>query len=309
MSLDPDVLVDRVILKRRLRKWQLFAILALLLSSLALLPTGKARNEYSVSVKPKTDYIGRISIENEIMDDPYRDKVLSDLLEDNHLKALVVSIDSPGGTTAGSESLYYQIRDISASGKPVVVVMKTLAASGGYMTALAGDYIIARKGTITGSIGVLVQSFEITKLAEKLGIKFNTLKTSELKASPSPFEELTPKSAEAIQSLLQDFYDFFVDTVAERRKMPREKAAMLADGRIYSGNQAVKNGLIDAIGGEKEALEWLRKEKKISKTLEVEDVSVIKPEQNLRDMLLGDKSKTKILDKFLSEGFLAVWRP
>lgn len=310
MSLTPDILLDRVQLKARLRKWQIASAVLAVFALLALTVFSNPGKDKEVNVgEVKEDYIARIKIDGVIMDDTYRDKVLRKLTNDKYAKAVILSIDSPGGTTAGGEELYEQVREISKSGKPVVVVMRTLAASGGYMAALAGDHIIARNGTITGSIGVLLQSAEFTGLADKIGVTFNTIKSSELKASPSPFEKLTPRAQEAIQSLIDDYYNFFVQLVAERRKMDFAKAEKLADGRVYTGSQAVKNGLVDEIGGEKEALAWLQKNKKISEKLEVEDVKTKEPEKSLKDVLFGDSKETKILDQITANGLLAIWQP
>ncbi len=310
MSLTPDILLDRVQLKSRLRKWQVVSALLAVFALLSLTIYATPGNNKEVTVgEVGEDYIARIKVEGVIMDDTYREKVLKKLIDDKHAKAVIISIDSPGGTTAGGEELYEQVRDIGNSGKPVVVVQRTLAASGGYMVSLAGDHIIARNGTITGSIGVLLQSAEFTGLASKIGVTFNTIKSSELKASPSPFEKMTPKSEAAIQSLIDDFYNYFVKLVAERRHLDLATATKLADGRVYTGTQAVKNGLIDEIGGEKEAMAWLVKNKKISTKLEIEDVKTSEPEKGLKDVLFGDSKESKILDELTTGGLLAIWRP
>ena len=305
MALDADVLMDRIQLKQKLKKWQVISFCLLALAFFALIAPYAGKNGPVVG-KP---YIARVSLEGMLLDDTYRDSVLSDLVDDKEAKAVIVSIDSPGGTTAAGESLYSQLRDISNSGKPVVAVMKTLAASGGYMTALGADYIVARRGTITGSIGVLMESPEFTELADKVGVTFNVIKSAELKASPSPFEKMTPKSQAAMQAVIDDFYKYFVDLTAERRNLDRDKALELADGRVYTGNQAVENGLIDAIGGEKEAIEWLEKEKKIEAGLDIEDISTIEPDKGLLSDLFGDMKKSQIYQKLNLQGMLAVWYP
>ena len=310
MTLTPDILLDRVQLKQRLRKWQVACVLLAIGAIIGMVALGGGGKDKEMAVGDvKEDYIARIKIEGMILDDTYREKVLKKLAKDKYAKAVIVSIDSPGGTTAGGEELYQQIREISKSGKPVVVTMRTLAASGGYMIALAGDHIIARNGTITGSIGVLLQSFEVTDLASKMGVKFNTVKSSELKASPSPFEKMTPNSEAAIKSLIDDFYVFFVKMVAERRHMDLATATKLADGRVYTGAQALRNGLVDEIGGEEEALNWLAKNKKISKKLEVEDIKTVEPEKSLKDKFFGDSKEARMLDQITTSGLLAVWKP
>lgn len=310
MKMEPDVILDRMRLKQRLRKWQLVSISVILVALLLLVNVNVANNKSGTDFKKlREDYIARMNLEGIILDDDYRAKIMKELAEDKHAKALIFNIDSPGGTTVGGEALYEELRRISKSGKPVVVVQHTLAASAGYMASIAGDRIYARKGTVTGSIGVLAQTGEITDLAEKLGIKFETFKSAPLKASPSPFEKTTPEAAAAMQSVIDDFYNFFIDLVAERRGFTKEKAAELSDGRVFTGRQAVANGLVDAIGGEEEAKEWLFTEKKISRKLEVEDIDIIEPETTLTEKIFGKPERSQLYQRLNLSGLLAIWHP
>lgn len=305
MSLNADVLLDRISLKAKLKKWQLVSLALLLL--LMAVAIGK-----SGGLKVSGDHIARITINGTIFQDDFRDAQLVAIRDDKHVKALIVRIDSPGGTTVGGESIYYALREIAKT-RPVVAVMGTLAASGGYMTALGADYIVARKGTITGSIGVLVQNMEATELAGKMGLKFQTFKSAPLKGAPSPFEKVTPEVEQSIQAIIKDFYDYFVGMVAERRNMPKPKAYQLADGRIYTGNQAVQNGLIDKIGGEKEAVEWLVNVKKLDKKLEVRDVELEDKEEKISKFfgktfanILGGGKMTETVRL---NGLMTIWQP
>ncbi|MDB1135210.1 signal peptide peptidase SppA [Candidatus Anaplasma sp. TIGMIC] len=216
-------------------------------------------------------YIARVSIENTIGKNRARDALLSRVETNNAVKAVVLRIDSPGGTVGDSETVYKQIRNIAAK-KPVVAVLENVAASGGYMVALAADHVVARNGTITGSIGVLSQYIGISELAKKLGISLKTIKTSELKASTSPLEELTPKSEELMREVVNDFHRYFVGLVAERRGFSEEEASRVADGRVFTGSQALKAGLVDEIGGEREALEWLHTNRNLDVKLTVKDL-------------------------------------
>lgn len=314
MKLDPDVLVDRMRLKSRLRKWQMVAVGVILVSLLILVNVNVVNNPNMKKAgedfkKMHQDYIARVSLDGIIMDDDYRSQTLKDIAEDKHAKAVIFNIDSPGGTTVGGESLYEEIRNISKAGKPVVIVQHTLAASAAYMASIAGDRIYARQGTVTGSIGVLAQTGEITDLASKLGIKFETFKSAPLKASPSPFEKTTPEAAAAMQSVIDDFYHFFIDLVAERRGMTKEKATQLSDGRVYTGRQALANGLIDAIGGEDEAKEWLYKEKNISRKIEIEDIDIVEPEKTLADKFFGRADRSQLYQRLNLSGLLAIWQP
>jgi protease-4 len=187
----------------------------------------------------------------------------------------------------------------------VVAVMRSIAASAGYLVALGTDHIMARDGTITGSIGVLIETAEVTELAEKPVI----IKSSPLKGSPSPFEKETPESDRAIRDVISDFYARFVDIVAERRQLPRDTALQLADGRVYSGKRALEDKLIDAIGGEDEAMKWLVNEKHIEEGLDIKDVKV---EQ---ENSLFDELTQSALGKFFQkssvtlDGLVAIWHP
>lgn len=306
MPLDSDVLVDRINLKKKIARWQITALVVLALSLIIILsPAGKdLANQES-----KEDYIARVDINGVIIDDSFRQEVLEDLYDDEALKGLILRVDSPGGTTAGGEALYYQIKRITDKGIPVVVVMRTLATSAGYLVSLAGEHIVAHNGTITGSIGVLIQSAEVTDLAKELGISFNTFKSGKYKAEPSPFSKLDPEIAQATQSVVDDFYDYFVGLVAERREMETEKAKEIADGRIFTGRQALQLGLVDQVGTDIDALNWLQEEKKIPSEIEVKDVSVVEPENNLQQLLFGDMKKSAIFQRLDLSGLLSVWYP
>jgi protease IV len=188
--------------------------------------------------------------------------------KDDNAKAMLIRIDSPGGTTAGSEALYLEIRKVAAK-KPVVAVMDTIAASGGYITAIAADHIVARGNTITGSIGVIFTYPDASKLLDIVGIKMEDIKSAELKAEPSPYKPTSDKARAVMQEMVTDGFDWFKGLVSERRKLAPDKIAVLADGRVYSGRQAVANGLIDELGAEDEAMKWLSKEKKIDDKLEI----------------------------------------
>jgi protease-4 len=169
---------------------------------------------------------------------------------------VILAIDSPGGTTAGGEAIFDAVRRLAAE-KPVVAQVGTLAASAGYMIATASDHIVARKSSIVGSIGVLVQFPDVTGLMDKVGVKLEEVKSSPLKAEPSPFNPTTDEERTMIRKLILDSYDWFVGLVGERRAMTREQVLALADGSIFTGRQALGNKLIDALGGESEAIDWL----------------------------------------------------
>lgn len=284
MSITPDYLIERRQIKSRLLIWKLAAII---LIAIVFLLVGKDFAPKEVlPINSNEDYIASVLIDEIILEDEKRDKKLKKIIDDSHIKALIVNVNSPGGTVVGSEKIYNILRKISEK-KPVVIVMGTMAASGGYLISLGGDYIISHNGTITGSIGVILQTAEVTELAQKLGIKFNNFKSGELKAVPNPTEKLTEAVRVAIMENIEDTYNFFLELVSERRNLPIEEVKKLADGRVYSGRQALKLKLVDAIGSEDTALKWLQEVKKINANLLVKDYQ-LKPKPKLMDIILED---------------------
>jgi protease-4 len=278
----PDYLIERRQIKSRLLIWKFAAII---LIAIVLLLVGKNFALKDVlPINSNEDYIASVLIDEIILEDEKRDKKLKKIIDDSHIKALIVNVNSPGGTVVGSEKIYNILRKISEK-KPVVIVMGTMAASGGYLISLGGDYIVSHNGTITGSIGVILQTAEVTELAQKLGIKFNNFKSGELKAVPNPTEKLTEEVRVAIMENIEDTYNFFLELVSERRNLPIEEVKKLADGRLYSGRQALKLKLVDAIGSEDTALKWLQEVKKVNLT--VKDYQ-LKPKPKLMDIILED---------------------
>ncbi len=258
-----EVIVDRRQLKRRLFRWRILAILAVLLALGALFWSGG-------DFKKHFDHIARIHIDGLITGDEATLKLLDDLAKSSRVKGVIIRIDSPGGTTAGSEAIYEKIRKI-AKDKPVVAVMDTVAASGGYITAIAADYIVARGNTITGSIGVIFSFPEVSKLLDTLGIRMEEIKSGELKAEPTPYKPMSDRVRQVSNEMVQESFAWFTGLVVERRKLSAERVKVLADGRVYTGRQAVTEKLIDALGGEEVALDWLQTQKKLPKDIEIID--------------------------------------
>lgn len=300
MSFDPDAVIDRRRLKRKLRWWQAATLATVALAVLA----GLQANDLLF----KRDTVARLRVTGLILENPRRDALLATIAEDPSVRALIVHLDSPGGTVVGGEDLYRSLRAVSDK-KPVVAVMGTVAASAAYMTAVAGDRVFAREGTITGSIGVLFQTADITGLLDKLGIKPESLKSGPLKAVPSPTEPLTDEARAATQALVLDLFEFFVDLVVERRPLDRAQVLQLADGRVYTGRQAVANGLIDAIGGEAEARDWLAAEKQIPRNIRVITVKPKTEGTALSEALSGLTGKSLFSNALTLDGLLSVWHP
>ncbi len=300
MSLDADALVDRRRLKRRLRLWQATALVAAIAVATVLLA------RYSGIVE--RDHIARFQVTGIILQDSERDTALRKLVHQDHVRALIVHIDSPGGTVVGGEDLFNTLRAI-AERKPVVAVMGTVATSAAYMTAIGSDRIYAREGTITGSIGVILQSANIIGLLEKLGIEAQAIKSGPLKAVPSPVEPLTEEAREATQAIVMDLYDFFVGLVGARRALDRNTLLPLADGRIFTGRQAVKNGLIDAIGDERSALDWLADERQIPRSLPVKTLIIRRDTGSFAELFEGVTGKSLFSNALLLDGLISLWHP
>lgn len=252
MALRADDLIDRRRLRRKLTFWRVaaIAILALGLVAIASWFYGDEFNGATV------DHIAKVRIEGTITEDDELIKRLESIRKSDKVKGVILAIDSPGGTTVGGETIYEEVRKLAAD-KPVVAEVGTLAASAGYMIASAADHIVAHKSSIVGSIGVLIQYPDVSGMMDKLGIKLEEVKSSPLKASPSPFKPTNDDERAMVRKLILDSYDWFVGIVAERRKMTHEQALALADGSIFTGRQGVANGLIDGVGGETEAIDWL----------------------------------------------------
>jgi protease-4 len=300
-----DLLIDRKRLKRQLASWRGLALLAVFGAS-ALVFSGVGSHGKS---HLQMDYIAQINIMDVMVDDAKRDAMMKDILEDNRAKALIVQFDSPGGTTVGGEEVYLQLKAISKK-KPVVGVMRTLCASACYMASLGTDHVIAREGTLTGSIGVLLQSMELSRMADKLGITPITIKSGAMKDVPSIGEPFTEAQRKIVGEVVTDAYDHFVRLIVERRKMDDETVRTIADGRIYTGNQAVKLQLIDGLGGTDEALQWLQKERKINPKLEIRE---IEPERELQTVWeeLAQSAGLKIFSQSAVglDGLVSIWHP
>ena len=264
MTLDAKTIVDRRRLKRRLSLWRAIAIVGVFAALLAVIYSA---SDTGVPFARKS-HIAAVNLTGLLTGGSARIKLLRQVAKSKAAKALIVRIDSPGGTTAGSEALFEEIRKVAAK-KPVVAVMNTVAASGGYIVALGADHIIARGNSITGSIGVIFQWVQVEKALNSLGVSVSEIKSGPLKATPSPFTPTSDQAREVTRAMVMDSYRWFVDLVAERRPFDRERALALADGRVYTGRQALKVKLVDQLGGETQARAWLEKKPGIDTDLEI----------------------------------------
>src|ERR1700743_587113 len=213
--------------------------------------------------------IARVTIEGLIRSDQDRVEAL-ERLADSRAAAVIVHINSPGGTTAGSEQLYQSLTQLKAK-KPLVVAVEGPAASGGSITAIAADHTVAQQTSLVGSIGVLFQFPNFTDLLKTVGVKVEEVKSAPLKAAPNGFEPTSPEARAALDSLVKDSYAWFKDLVKTRRGMDDDQLDKVADGRVFTGHQAVDLKLIDELGDEKAAVKWLAAQKGVKPDLPVRD--------------------------------------
>ena len=303
MSLETDLLLDRRRLKRRLVFWRVFSVLVLLVAALAALR--------GAGFAPHAAHITRVTVKGLITEDRKFADSVEALADDDQVKAVIVAIDSPGGSVSGGVSLHGAISR-GAAKKPVVATMGGLAASAGYMIAVPAERIFARDATLTGSIGVLLETGEVSSLLGKIGITANVVRSGPLKDEPSLVRPLSPAGRDVLQGLVNDMYDQFVQMVAAGRHMDADKVRSLGDGRAYTGRQALALGLVDAIGGEREAKAWLTASKGIPANLPIEELT----ESGLATRALSSQMglvfdglwKMLISQSLSLDGGMAVWQ-
>ncbi len=257
-------LIDRRALRRKISFWRIIALVVVAAAIIALALIG---SNFLGTVTG--DQIARIPIDGTILNDRELVQRIKDASEDDRVKAIIIAVDSPGGTTVGGEVLHEAVTKAKAN-KPVVAEVSTLAASAGYMVAAATDHIVARESSIIGSIGVLVQIPNVSGLLEKIGVSVDEVKSSPLKAEPSMLNPTTPEELAMIDRMIRDSYNWFVDLVVKDRKMTRAEVLALADGSVFTGRQAKANKLIDTLGGEDEIRAYL-KTRGVADELEIVD--------------------------------------
>jgi protease IV len=323
MSLDADTIVDRRRLRRKLTFWRVSAVLLVIIAALAVASALAPPGSRLFAAPPNS--IARVTITGLIRNDRERVEAL-DRLAKSGVKAVIVHVDSPGGTTVGSEQLHDALRRVVAA-KPTVVVVDGLAASGAYIAAIAGDHIIAQDTSLVGSIGVLFQLPNVTDLLKTVGIKVEEIKSSPLKAAPNGFEPTSPEARAAIESIVRDSYDWFRDLVKDRRHFDDASLARVADGRVFTGRQAVELKLVDQLGDEQSAIAWLAKEKGVDPKLSVRDWRLDSRlgdlgflhliESKLLELLglgtlatrLDELGAVQAVERVNLDGLLALWHP
>jgi protease IV len=321
MSLDTDIIVDRRRLRRKLTFWR---VLAFLVVAVAVVATAAILADRRGSLGTGGSTIARLSVKGLIRGDAERVESIERLARSS-VKGVIVHVDSPGGTTAGAEQLYDSLRRL-AQRKPMVVVVDGLAASGGYIAALASDHVIAQSTSLVGSIGVLFQYPNVTELLKTLGIKVEEIKSSPLKAAPNGFEPTSPEARAAIESIVADSYAWFRGLVQERRRIDGEALGRVADGRVFTGRQAIDLKLVDELGDERSAVAWLVKERGIEAGTPVRDwrvrsrfsdFSFLHPLAAAFDLIglgslarrLEDAGAVRAIEQLNLDGLLVLWHP
>lgn len=317
MATDVDTVIERRRLRRRLAVWRGLAITGIVV---ALFAIGAAGDRLSDQFGKKQ--IARVAVEGTILESRDQLELLKRIGDADNVKAVLVFVNSPGGTTTGGEALFEALRELSKK-KPVVAQFGTVAASAGYIVGLGADHIVSRENTITGSVGVLIQWPEVSQMLDKLGVKVNEIKSGELKAVPSPFEPLNEEGTKVTKSMIDEGFRWFLSLVEARRNVKPDQIPGLVQGRIFTGREALEFKLVDEIGGEDQAVDWLRKTRNVDKSLKVVDW---KPEASssfglfsqiggLAGRLLGQSWLGQVLvrDPGLStlglDGLVSVWHP
>ena len=301
MSSETDLLIDRRRLKRRLFFWRATAILAVVVCLAVLIRPAASGN-----------HIARLTVEGEIGDTTRMVRALDAMAEDNSAKSLIVSISSPGGGVYGSVALHDAIARV-ATRKPVVAVMRAVAASGGFMVAMPARRIFAGPSTLTGSIGVIAQLPEFSGLLAKLGVTAETIVTGPLKDQPNPAHPLSDAGRAYLHGLIGDMFDQFVTIVATGRHMDEAKVREIADGRAFTGRQAMALGLVDQMGTEVDAQHWLESNAGVAKGLSIRTLRTTGRAESLFADTLGpllDRTlKTVLYQGVVLDGPKALWQP
>ena len=263
--LETETVLDRRKLRRSVTVWRAAGLFALALAIGAL-----TLNNDNLATIAGQKQIARISIEGTISESRDQLKMLKEIADADHVAGVLLYVNSPGGTTTGGEALFEGLREI-AKKKPLVAQFGTVAASAGYIVGLATDHIVSRGNTITGSVGVIVQWPELAQLLDKIGVKVNEVKSGVLKASPSPFAPLDDASRKVVENMVADGFKWFTGLVESRRGVKVAEIPGLLEGRIFSGREALSAKLVDEIGGEDEAVRWLKDVKKVPVSAKVVD--------------------------------------
>jgi protease-4 len=266
MSIQADLIADRRSMRRRLSLWRVLGVVGALIGVVGLAYAFGGRQLLGGG----SEHVARLRIQGFISGDDRTLRLIRDVRLSKSVKAVIVQIDSPGGTVSGSEAIYLALRQL-ASEKPTAAVVTGLAASGGYIAAAAADRIVAQQTSLVGSIGVLFQIPNVSKLLDTVGVNVESIRSSPLKAAPSGFEPTSPEARAALDQVVKDHYDWFKGLVRERRKLNDAELAIVSDGRVHTGRQGIERKLVDVLGGERQAVDWLETERNVAKSLPIRE--------------------------------------
>lgn len=264
MTLETENVLDRRNLRRRVGLWRGLAVAA------AAVAVGALASHFGAASFADSKHIARVTVEGMITEDRDMLRLLKRLGENKQVQGVILFINSPGGTTTGGEAMFEAIRDVAKT-KPVVAQFGTVAASAAYITGLATDHIVARGNSITGSVGVIVQWPDVSGLLDKVGVKMNEIKSGPLKAVPSMFEPVSPDGRKLTEAMIAKSQTWFLGLVKDRRGVATAAIPGLEQGRIFSGREALQHKLVDAIGGEAEAVRYLEDKRSTPKDLKIVD--------------------------------------
>ena len=293
MSLDWEIYEER---RRKIRRsgfWRGSLLTALLFLALTIAYLILSTDDYS------SEHIALYDLNGVIYDNSDRDSLLKQIEENPNVLGLIVQINSPGGTVVGAEALYESLRAVSRE-KPVVVTMGEIAASAGYIAAIAGDFIIARGNSLTGSIGVIVKFPNFSRLADHLGVSLDEIKSAESKGGPNPFTEMDPKVRRFQEKLVDDSFNWFKSLVSERRLLKLEELEEISQGQLFTGRMALDLGLIDSIGGIDEAVIYFESQNSQFKDLEIKNWTETDDLVPFWSRLLGIRSVFSSINKLFS---------
>jgi protease-4 len=318
-GLDADLLLDRRRLKRSRGLWRALAVLVVI-GGLAFAFAGPA-TEGSAFAALRGPHLLRLTVSGTIADDRRLIEAIDRAAKSDSVRGMVLAVDSPGGTVSGGEALHGALTRFRAANKPLVAVFGGMAASAGYMIAMPAERVFAREGSVTGSIGVMLQSFDAQEAMRMLGLRAEAITSGPLKDQPSPFRPLSEEGRAALRAVVNDLHSQFVHMVSEGRRMPEEQVRAIADGRIMTGRQALAAGLVDAIGGEQEARAHLAATHGIDADLPMRDLR----SRDLRDRAFGamlgeafgaafgstfaNSLKSVISEGLGVDGAWALWQP
>ncbi|GCE82966.1 signal peptide peptidase SppA [Komagataeibacter diospyri] len=308
MDTDPDMLLHAASLRRRLLVWRGGAVAFFVLACIvAVLRAGGG------GLVGHAPHLVHMKLEGIIPSDEHENvEALQKAADDASVRGLVLEVSSPGGAVTGGEVLHDAVAAF-ARRKPVVVSMGAVAASAGYMVSVPAARIFANRSTLTGSIGVILESPDVSGLLDRVGVHVDQLVSGPMKGQPSMVQPLSPEGREMLQGVIADLYGFFVNVVAQDRHMPVDRVKQLADGRPYTGQQAVALGLVDQIGSMADARKWLIGITHLPDDVQVSDIGPTATRINWRRWISGILSGVPGAEFLLKEstaldGAVAIWK-